>query len=176
MRAKSWFIALLALALVLSCRGPKLIEREEMEQIFYEMLLQDQLVKQNHTLKRQADTSLVYEGIFEAHGYTTDDYLYSLKYYLEEPARMEKVMGNVAQRLDGERKEVRGVLELNRWRERMLAIYAQKPDTSRRPQPPVRPVDTLHVRFAGDSVYLHKEPDSLDLVPKDSLLFVRDSL
>ena len=145
-----WFHIALLLLLALSCRGPRLIEREEMEEIMYQMFLQDQQIKQDNQLQRQADTSLVYEGIFRSMGYNTDDYRFSLDYYLEEPARMEKVM---------------------------LAIYNHRPDTSLRPKPPVRPVDTLHVRFDGDSAYLHKPVDSLQLVPQDSLLYVqKDSL
>ena len=176
MRCRWLHIALLLL-LALSCRGPRLIEREEMEEIVYQMFLQDQQIKQDNQLQRQADTSLVYEGIFQSMGYNTDDYRFSLDYYLEEPVRMEKVMDAVADRLEQEKADVKKLLELEKWRSKMLAIYNHRPDTSLRPQPPVRPVDTLHVRFDGDSAYLHKPVDSLQLVPQDSLLYVqKDSL
>lgn len=168
---------MVALLLVLaSCRGPERIPRDEMEEIFYLMFIRDQQLKQDASLRRQADTTLVYEGIFEAFGYDTDDYLHSLNYYLEEPAKMEKIMGNVAARLDKEAGEARKAVELERWQQRMLAIYGQKPDTTHLPKLPPRPVDTLRVRFEGDSVFFHKRVDSLQLVPQDSLLYFCDSL
>ena len=127
----------LVLVMAAAC-GPHRIPRDDMEDILYRMLVQDQQIKQNPQLRRQADTMLVYEGIFQAYGFNTDDFLYSLEYYLEEPARMEK-------------------------------------DTTR-PRPPVRPVDTLLVRMGKDTVQLVLPPDSLPEYPKDSLLFVRDTL
>ncbi|MBO4633971.1 MAG: DUF4296 domain-containing protein [Bacteroidales bacterium] len=172
-------VLLLVLVLLLaavSCRGPKRIPRDDMEEIFYQMFLQDQQIKQTPKLKKQADTMLVYEGIFESLGYNTDDYLHSLRYYLEEPEKMEKVMGAVASRLDKDVELAKKAVELERWQQKMLAIYRQHPDTTRAPKQGPRIVDTLRVRFEGDSVYLYKPIDSLQLVPQDSLLYFCDSL
>ncbi len=166
---------LLALAAVSSC-GPRKISREDMEDIFYLMFLQDQKIKQDRSFKQMADTSLAYAGILDSKGYDTDDYLASLKEYLEEPAKMEKIMGNVAERLEKELKVVNKEAELQRWRDKMLSIYLKQVDTSKYPHPRVRPVDTLKVRFEGDSAYMHKEIDSLKLIPLDSLIFLRDTV
>ena len=171
---RSFYIVLLCLVALSSC-GPRRISRADMEEIIYEMLLQDQQIKQDRNLKKQADTSLVYEGILDSYGYDTDDFLYSLEYYLEEPARMEKVMEKVADRLGAEAKELQKEIDLDNWRVKMLKIYQMEPDTTR-PQPPVRPVDTLLVRMGKDTVQLVLPPDSLPEYPKDSLLFVRDTL
>ena len=165
----------LLLLLAVSCRGPRIIEREDMEAIYYDMFLQDVQLRQNHFQRRQADTTLVYEGIFRAYGYNTDDYLYSLEYYLTEPERMEKIMMHVAERLESESRIVKKEIRFMEWRDRLLSIYGMQPDTAY-PRPRIRPVDTLHVRFEKDSVFFYKELDSLQLVPLDSLLFVRDSL
>lgn len=173
-RIRHIVFALLAALAVCSC-GPRQIPKDDMEEIFYLMFLQDQKIKQDRSLKNMADTTLVYEGILESLGYDTDDYLFSLKEYLEEPAKMEKIMGSVASRLEKELKGVKKDIELERWRDKMLSIYRMKPDTSKRPWPPVRPVDTLKIRFDGDSVYMHKVVDSLKLIPRDSLLFLRDT-
>lgn len=164
----------LAVLLMAAC-GPHRIPRDDMEDILYRMLVQDQQLKQDMQLRKQADTSLVYEGIFEAYGFTTDDFLYSLEYYLEEPARMEKVMEKVADRLGAEAKELQKEIDLDNWRAKMLRIYKMEPDTTW-PKPPVRPVDTLLVRMGKDTVQLVLPPDSLPEYPQDSLLFVRDSL
>ena len=165
---KLLYIAL-ALLLVAAC-GPRKIPREEMEQIMAEMLVQDQQIKQDKNLKKQADTSLVYEGIFEAYGYDTDDFLYSLEYYLENPARMEKIMGAVGSRLEKEAKLVAAEIDLRDWRKGLLRIYNMQVDTTKRPRPRVRLVDTLWVRFEGDSVYLYNI-DSISIKDLDSLLF-----
>ena len=159
------FVVLLLLALQ-AC-GPKRISKGDMEEIFYLMFLQDQKIKQDRTLKQMADTTLVYAGILESKGYDTDDYLYSLHEYLAEPEKMEKIMGNVAERLEKELKVVRSEVEVEKWRDKMLSIYKKKIDTTKFPKPRIRPVDTLKVRFDGDSAYMYKEIDSLKLI--DSL-------
>ena len=169
-------MALLALVLAVASCGPRKISKGDMEDIFYLMFLQDQKIRQDRSLRSIADTSLVYAGILESKGYDTDDYLYSLKEYLEEPAKMEKVMGNVAERIEKELKVVNSEIELERWRSKMLSIYQKQIDTTKFPKPRVRPVDTLKVRFEGDSAYMHKEIDSLKLIPRDSLIFLRDTL
>jgi len=164
----------LVLVMAAAC-GPHRIPRDDMEDILYRMLVQDQQIKQNPQLRRQADTMLVYEGVFQAYGFNTDDFLYSLEYYLEEPARMEKVMEKVGDRLEKESKALQKEIDLERWRDKMLKIYKMEPDTTW-PKPPVRPVDTLLVRMGKDTVQLVLPPDSLPEYPKDSLLFVRDTL
>jgi len=166
---------MLLLLLAVSC-GPRRISRENMEDIMYQVMLQDQQIKYDHTLRAQADTCLVYEAIFEEYGYDTDDFLYSLEYYLAEPAKFEKIMERVGDRLDKEVSEVREQVRQMQWRDRLMRIYFFRPDTSRRPQPRVRPVDTLPLRFGGDSLRVVTPWDSLLHVPQDSLLFVRDSL
>lgn len=156
---RKWLHIVLVLLLAVSC-GPRKISRGDMEQIMADILIQDQQIKQDRNLKKQADTSLVYEGIFQAYGYDTDDFLYSLEYYISDPARMEKIMGDVADRLEKENRAVAGEMELERWKERFMRIYAQRPDTTL-PHPRVRAVDTLHVRFDADSVWFYHPKDTL---------------
>lgn len=175
LRFRNIALTLLVLLAISAC-GPKKISKGDMEEIFYEMFIQDQILKQDRTLRQMADTSLVYAGILESRGYDTDDYLYSLHEYLAEPEDMEKIMGNVAERIEKELKVVRSEVALEAWRDKMLSIYSKKIDTTKFPKPRIRPVDTLKVRFEGDSAYLHKEIDSLKLIPRDSLIFLRDTV
>ena len=157
-----------ALLLLAAC-GPRKIDREDMVAILADMLVQDQQVKQSRELRKQADSSLVYEGIFRAYGYDTDDFRYSVKYYLEDPSRMEKIMGDVAGNLESRTKVVAKEIHLDEWRRGLLRIYNMPADTSA-PHPRPRPVDTLHVRFQGDTVYLYTV-DSLSMKDLDTLLF-----
>ena len=161
---------ILLLVLLAAACGPRKIPREDMENIMAEILIQDQQIKQEHKLSRVADTSLVYEGIFESYGYNTDDFLYSVEYYLGDPSRMEKIMGTVAGRLEKETKVAAEQVRLEDWRGKLLSIYNMKVDTTRRPHPRMRPVDTLHVRFDNDKVYLHTV-DSISFKDLDTLLF-----
>lgn len=167
---------ILLLALVCSCKGPRQIDREDMEDIFYDMLILDQQLKQDPDLRKKADTLLVYEGIFEARGYDTDDFLHSLSYYLAEPARMEKLMGAVVDRLEKESKDVTAAIKHKSWVNRMMALYGMTPDTVKQPRQGPRAVDTLPIRLRADSVYIEKPRDTFPQPHKDSLLFVRDSL
>ena len=159
---------LLVVLLAAAC-GPRKIPREDMENIMADILVQDQQIKLNKELKKQADTSLVYEGIFEAYGYNTEDFLYSVEYYLVDASRMEKIMGSVADRLEKESKVVAAEIKLDEWRKKLLRIYNLKVDTTRGPRPRVRLVDTLHVRFENDNVYLHTV-DSISMHDLDTLL------
>ena len=160
---------LLVMFLAAAC-GPQRIPRDDMESIMYDILVQDQQIKLDRELKKQADTSLVYEAIFEEYGFDTDDYLYSLEYYLENPSKMEKIMDAVADRLEREAKVVAGEIRFDEWRKGYFRIYNMKVDTTRRPRPRVRQVDTLHVRFDNDRVYLYTV-DSISIKDLDTLLF-----
>lgn len=173
MRLRGVHIVLLLLCLS-SC-GPKRIPRGDMEKIMARMLIQDQQIKLSRELKRSADTTLVYEGIFQAYGYDTDDFLKSLSYYLGDPSKMEKIMGNVASVLEKEAKEVQEAIDFQRWKDDLLRIYGMTPDTAW-PRPRPRAADSLPLRFSGDSIRLERPEDSLKRIPRDSLLFLRDSL
>lgn len=164
------FLYILALVLLAAACGPRKIPREDMELIMADILIQDQQIKLDSKLKKQADTSLVYEGIFEAYGYDTDDFLHSVEYYLKDASRMEKIMGAVAERLEKEARVVDAEIKQEEWRRKLLRIYNMKVDTTRRPRPRVRTVDTLQVRFDEDKVYLHTI-DSISFKDLDTLLF-----
>lgn len=137
-----------------------------MEEAMYQILLQDQLIKQDAALRAKADTSLVYEGIFNELGYNTDDFLRSLHYYLEEPARMEKVMENVAERLEKEAKDIRKQLDLNKWREKLMSYYWLPPDTVSLPRL-TNFLDSLPVRIKRGEVQVEipTAPEDTTQVP-----------
>ena len=150
--------------------GPRVIPRDDMADIMRDILLQDQQVKQDYSLRKQADTSLVYEAVFEKYGYTTDDYLRSVEHYLSDPSRMEKIMASVADGLEKESKVLEKEISQDEWRASLLRIYNRPVDTTRRPRPRVRPVDTLRIRFSGDSAWLYRV-DSISMHDLDTILF-----
>ena len=95
----------LAAALAASC-GPRVIPRGKLSDIYVEMFLTDQWLRENPSVNRTADTLLVYEPIFKRHGYSTDDYLRSQEYYLRDPDRYAKLLRGVSRKLDKERQVI----------------------------------------------------------------------
>lgn len=82
---------LVILALVSSCGKGKRISENTFAEIFADMFLADQWISSNR-LSRTADTSLVYEPIFEKYGYTSEDYRNSLEYYMDDATTFAEVL------------------------------------------------------------------------------------
>lgn len=167
-------IILFVAVAVVSCRGPRVIPKDEMSAIYYDMFLTDQQVREEPLLLRQADTMLVYEAVFNRYGYDTDDYLYSVRHYLKDPERFAKMVEEVADRLKGDAEALDKVIGHLDWVNKYMGM--------RRP-----PVDSLLWMFCDDSVYVglsRVAPDSsryggwFRLVPArvDTLMVPVDSL
>lgn len=129
------------LAALFSC-GPRKIPKDDLEKIYYDMFVLDQYLVGKSEFKRQTDTSLVYEGILEKYGYTTDDYLYSMEQYLRDADRFSKLLGRVAARLTEEAKRVQGEMELRDWKKKWDKYL---PDYD---------MDSLLNSYVTDSTYL----------------------
>lgn|GEM_PF-653087 len=88
----SYLVIALALLAPLSCarRHSRLIPKEKLSRIYAEMLITDQWIRASN-MTRVADTSLVYEPIFEKYGYTSDDYRYTVGRYMEKEKAMTEV-------------------------------------------------------------------------------------
>ena len=127
-------LAFLVLAVWGSCRqGPRQIPRNEMVDIYCELFLQDQAIRLNKTLIDQADSVLVYEGIFRKHGYDTDDYLYSVECYLRDPERMAKIMNEVQTRMNLAARGMNEAVEIYDIQQELLAIW-EKPVSDKLPR------------------------------------------
>ena len=116
-----------------------------------DILIQDQQIKQDRELKKQADTSLVYEGIFEDYGYTTDDYLYSVQHYLRDPERFSRVFRDVARKMEKEKARVDREILQRDWRLKYTARDFMPADSVLGIICP----DSLHlgnIKFAQDSL------------------------
>ena len=103
----------LALVAAAACEGPRVIPKDTLTDIYEEMFLADQLVRERGIPSAQLDTLLVYEAIFNKYGYNTDDYLRSVRHYLKDPERFAKVFEEVARRLDEEVKSLDKLIEHN---------------------------------------------------------------
>lgn len=95
-----FFIALIFLSIPASCtRRARVIPKSKLEKIYMEMLLVDQWIGIEWSNTRVADTSVVYEQIFEKYGYTSNDYRKSVSYYMEDPDRFAKIFENISNAL-----------------------------------------------------------------------------
>lgn len=96
--------------LALSC-GPRVIPRGKLTDIYADMFLTDQWLRENPEVSKTADTLLVYEPIFRRYGYTTDDYLRSVEYYMQDPDRYAKILRGVSRKLEKELGAVKKQIE-----------------------------------------------------------------
>ena len=171
----------------------KVIPRGEMAEIYAEMLMADQWIIENSRTRTQADTSLVYEPIFQRYGYDTEDYRASVAHYMKDPERYSRILRETAEILDARILELK---ELKRIEDRRKSIVPYKIDRFRLYY--VRSVEGLWEH--GDSVsvevdslvpvlemHLHETSDTLyeglemiiktdSLSVKDTLLQVKDSI
>jgi len=112
-----WLLFLgLAAFLFAGCsqRKGRVIPRAKMADIYYDMFVADQWLSDHSGARKTADTTLFYEPIFKAHGYTFKDFDRSVSHYLSDPERFSKVLKKVADRLDAESKrlaEIQGEIE-----------------------------------------------------------------
>lgn len=109
------YLHIILLAVVIASCGPRVIPRGKMADIYYDMFMADQLLREDMDLRRQADTLLVYEAVFNRYGYNTDDYLYSLRYYLKDPERFAQVLHEVVERLQKDAESMDPVIEHLDW-------------------------------------------------------------
>lgn len=98
-------IALVAVSCGHAGKG-RIIPRGKMSKIYAKMLITDQWIS-DHNLYHQADTSLVYEPIIRSFGYNADDYRASLAYYMEDPARYEKMLIRAREILEARLNELK---------------------------------------------------------------------
>lgn len=73
-------------------RDGRLIPRKDLARIYADMLIADQWLNDHRALRRQADTTLFYEPIFQHYGYTTADYTYSVRHYMDDPERFSRIL------------------------------------------------------------------------------------
>ena len=138
---KRFLHIVLLLAVALSCRGPRLIPKDTLEDMYVDMFLLDQQIIQTPGLRNQADTMLVYEPVFNKYGYDTDDYLFTVRTNLKDPERFAKVLENVVSRLDAESRVLEREIDHLNWESKFLGM--------KRPL-----LDSLLAPFSTDSLVL----------------------
>ncbi|MCD8313944.1 MAG: DUF4296 domain-containing protein [Bacteroidales bacterium] len=129
MRRRILYCLLIALVCLTSCsRRERVVPRGKMAKIYAEMFVADQQVfNQGQQYRAMADTSFVYEPIFEKYGYTSDDYRASVAYYIKDANRFARILRNTGTILEGQLKDLKKqkhLLELQGDAESLLKEYS----------------------------------------------------
>ena len=106
--------AIVLIALLLACckKNESIIPRKEFTYIVRDMYLADQYLEFHEKFRAQADTLILYEGIFSKYGYTYEDYKNSVKYYLQDGDVMYKMHAKAKQLLIDERDEIKRLIAI----------------------------------------------------------------
>ena len=133
--------SVLVLLAVAACQRTRVIPKDTLEDIYTDMFLADQMVREENIPRVRMDTLLLYEAVFQKYGYNTDDYLNSVRFYLKDPERFAKVFENVAKRLQGEVDALDKIIKHQAWlASKMEAAYPL--------------VDSLLAPFSKETVYV----------------------
>lgn len=98
---------LFALLLAVSCSqsAGRVIPEGTFVKIYADMVLADRWLYMNPESMAKADTSMVYEAVFNRYGYTTQDYLESVQYYINKPDKFSFLVTKAKDRLKNKSKE-----------------------------------------------------------------------
>ena len=96
------FPVIMSAMLLCSCgeRDGKVIPRGELAEIYAQMLLMDQWIVGTPGARQIADTTLVYEPILNAYGYTKADYRKSVDVYMNDPERFSRILRTTVEIFD----------------------------------------------------------------------------
>lgn len=90
----------LAALCIAGCAGRgRVIPKKDMIDLYTDMFLADQWLRDNSQARTAADTTLFFDPIFRSHGYTFNDYEKSLEYYSGKTEDLREVMDSVSRRL-----------------------------------------------------------------------------
>ena len=103
-------VSLCAMILVFaSCRRDeaRVIPRDQLAEIYAEMLVMDQWIMTTPGVRLIADTSLVYAPLLEKYGYNTEDYRKTVDVYMSDPERFAKVFRTTGEMLESRLKDLK---------------------------------------------------------------------
>lgn len=83
--------AILASLLLLSSCNQGLIPRGKLSKIISDIYLSDKYLSSNQEKLTIADSAMLYEPILNSYGYTSEDFIKTIAYYVERPAKLKTV-------------------------------------------------------------------------------------
>lgn len=161
---------ILTLLFICGCdRRAKLIPAKKMVDLYVDMFLSDQWLRDHPQMRTAADTSLFFDPIFARHGYIFEDYNYSLEYYSQHPMEFAEITADVNARIEREATRLKRILDESQRNEAVNA--ANRADYEQ------NDFSTDSSRVASSSRLWRPLPDSLRYsLWLDSLRIEKDSL
>ncbi len=117
---KLYIILTIILLTAVSCEEHRTIPRKKLSKIYYEMYLADEALSSSRKLRRMTDSLQLYEPIFNKYGYTTDDYLYTVDIYLENPAKYRKIFDRTKKMLEEKKEELQAIYTAETYYDRLM--------------------------------------------------------
>ena len=103
-------IAAVALAvLAAGCSRTLVIPSGTLSEIFADMFIADQWLRENRQLRKEADTTLFYEPLFNSHGYTTAYFRKTIDEYMYTPDKLDKILEKTVKILDERRNDLQKI-------------------------------------------------------------------
>ncbi|MFA6334060.1 MAG: DUF4296 domain-containing protein [Bacteroidales bacterium] len=115
-------IIILAVLVATSCsRDVDLIDGNDLPKILADIYMTDRSVLNSQINMQKADTSLIYEPILNKYGYTTEDFVYTMDYYLPRPAKLKSYFIKAKEILEERELNVEKIISAQNHRESLLA-------------------------------------------------------
>lgn len=111
---KAAFAAALLLSLAGCAQRARLIPERAMVKLYVDMFLADQWAREHRELRSYFDTTLFFDPILARHGYTFEDYDYSIGYYASKPEQISDIATEVSKFLSAESERLKALEELDR--------------------------------------------------------------
>ena len=189
------YLVVLALAVGLSLascgKKERVIPKEKMAEIYAEMYVLDQWLDDNRSLRREADTSLVYAPVLDKYGYTYDDYLNSVDVYMKDPTRYSRILRRTSEilgsrliELKAEKKAQEDALKESRRLDSLRNLIHLNVDSLMNSMVRTAPSDSLVTAFDSlgfvDFRFVQTSDTTYDgpamVIRRDSLAVAADSL
>ena len=163
---------ILALCLLILCvcscsRQGRIIPRNKMKQIYKEILLSDQWLRENSKYKAKADTTLFFDPIFEKYGYDFEDFDASIKHYLRKPDEFSTLFIEISDELTKEAEKMNKDLEEERRINALLDSFEPyKPHTFKTDSP----------RWSLETILWSRTKGAVDTLSQDTTLVKEENL
>lgn len=103
------FLALLAAA----CSRDRVLSEKQMEDLYVDMFIADQWLRDHPQYRDKADSSLYYDPVFRKHSCTFRDYDASVRHYIGDPEKFADLTRRVSERLEKMSEEMSAIVAEN---------------------------------------------------------------
>ncbi len=84
--------SIIIIVATISCNKDKILSPDKLAKVISDIYLADQYAKTYESINKQADTSLLYQAVFELNGCTLEEYYRSVEYYLSQDNKYPEII------------------------------------------------------------------------------------